>query len=148
MKWEVKVLVSQPGLTLCSPMDCSPLVSSVHGILQARILEWVAFPSPGGLPDTATDPGSPALQADSSPSEHQGSLLEGIFALKDNDRKLRISSFLCFYPGVVGTAPRCSSILGGQSPECTFGCPAQWWVYDGVPCIRADYKLRWMNNTE
>ena len=30
---------------LCDPMDCSPLDSSVHGISQARILEWVAFPS-------------------------------------------------------------------------------------------------------
>ena len=33
-------------LTLCDPMDCSPPGSSVHGILQARILEWVAMPSP------------------------------------------------------------------------------------------------------
>ena len=33
--------------TLCDPMDCSPPGSSVHGILQARILEWVAFPLPG-----------------------------------------------------------------------------------------------------
>ena len=31
--------------TLCNPMDCSPPGSSVHGILQARILEWVAMPS-------------------------------------------------------------------------------------------------------
>ena len=31
--------------TLCDPMDCSPLDSSVCGILQARILEWVAIPS-------------------------------------------------------------------------------------------------------
>ena len=31
-------------LTLCDPMNCSPLGSSVHGILQARILEWVAMP--------------------------------------------------------------------------------------------------------
>ena len=31
-------------LTLCNPMDCSPSGSSVHGILQARILEWVAVP--------------------------------------------------------------------------------------------------------
>ena len=30
--------------TLCDPMDCSPPGSSVHGILQARILEWVAIP--------------------------------------------------------------------------------------------------------
>ena len=32
-------------LTLGDPMDCSPPVSSLHGILQARILEWVAMPS-------------------------------------------------------------------------------------------------------
>ena len=37
----VKVLVVQSCLTLCDPMDCSPPASSVHGILQARILEWV-----------------------------------------------------------------------------------------------------------
>ena len=32
--------------TLCDPVDCSPSGSSVHGILLARILEWVAIPSP------------------------------------------------------------------------------------------------------
>ena len=35
-------------LTLCDPMDCSPLGSSVHGILQTRILEGVAMPSTRG----------------------------------------------------------------------------------------------------
>ena len=30
-------------MILCNPMDCSPLRSSVHGILQARVLEWVAL---------------------------------------------------------------------------------------------------------
>ena len=39
----VKVLVIQTCLTLCSPMDYSPPGSSIHGILQARILEWVAI---------------------------------------------------------------------------------------------------------
>ena len=39
---KVKVLVTQSSLTLCDPMDCSPSRSSAHGILQARILEWVA----------------------------------------------------------------------------------------------------------
>ena len=34
----------QLGLTLCNPMDCSPSSASVHGISQARILEWVAIP--------------------------------------------------------------------------------------------------------
>ena len=35
-------LVTQLCLTFCSPMDCSPPDFSVHGILQARILEWAA----------------------------------------------------------------------------------------------------------
>ena len=35
----------QSCLTLCDPMDCNPAGSSVHGILQARMLEWVAMPS-------------------------------------------------------------------------------------------------------
>ena len=37
-----KVFVTQLCPTLCDPMDCSPPGSSVHGILQARILEWVS----------------------------------------------------------------------------------------------------------
>ena len=41
---EVCVLVSLLCLTLCDPMDSSPPGSSVHGILQARMLEWVAIP--------------------------------------------------------------------------------------------------------
>ena len=35
----------QSCLTLCNPVDCSPPGSSVHGILQARILRWVIMPS-------------------------------------------------------------------------------------------------------
>ena len=60
---------AQSCLTLCDPMDCSPPGSSVHGILQARILEWVAIPSPGDLHNPGIKPGSPALQADSLLSE-------------------------------------------------------------------------------
>ena len=41
-KWKWKK-VAQLYLTLCRPMDCNPSGSSVHGILQARILEWVAI---------------------------------------------------------------------------------------------------------
>ena len=43
--------VSQLYLTLCNLMDWSPQRSSVHGIFQPRILEWLSFPSPGDLPD-------------------------------------------------------------------------------------------------
>ena len=51
-------------LTLCDPMDCSLPGSSVHEILQARILEWVAVPSYRSLPDPGIEPESlisPAL---------------------------------------------------------------------------------------
>ena len=41
---DVKALAAQSGPTLCDPVDCSPPGSSVHGILQARVLEWVAIP--------------------------------------------------------------------------------------------------------
>ena len=44
----VCVSVIQLYLTLYDPMDCSPPSFSVHGILQARILEWVAVPSSRG----------------------------------------------------------------------------------------------------
>ena len=37
------VLVAQSWLTLCDPMDCSTPFSSIHGILQARVLEWIAI---------------------------------------------------------------------------------------------------------
>ena len=59
-------LLSHVQPTLCNPMDCSPPGSSVHGILQANRLP---FPSPGHLPDSSIEPKSPALQADSLPSE-------------------------------------------------------------------------------
>ena len=38
------VLVTWLCLIVCNPMDCSPVGFSIHGILQARILEWVAIP--------------------------------------------------------------------------------------------------------
>ena len=60
---------------LCDPMNCSPPVSSVHGIVQARILEWVAVPLPG------LEPASPTLQTDSLPSEPPGKPDDGISAL-------------------------------------------------------------------
>ena len=69
----VCVLVAQSCVTLCNPMDYSPPGSSVHGLLQVRILERVAVPSPGDLPNPETEPRSPALQADSLPPEPGGS---------------------------------------------------------------------------
>ena len=70
----------------------------VHGILQARILEWVAFLFSRGLPNPGIKPRSPTLQADSLPAEPQGkpkntgmgslSLLQGIFQTQESNRGL------------------------------------------------------------
>ena len=49
--------------TLCNPMDWSPPDSSLHEIPQARILEWVPFPTPGSLPDPEIELVSPASSA-------------------------------------------------------------------------------------
>ena len=87
-------IVTQSCLTLCDPLDCSPLVSSVHRIFQARILEWVAISysrrssqprdptriscvscSAGDLPNPKiqpVSPVSPALQEDSLPAGPSG----------------------------------------------------------------------------
>ena len=66
---------------------------TVHGILQARILEWVAFPFPGDLPNPGNEPRSPTLQADSLTAEPPGepkntgvgslSLLQQIFPTQE-----------------------------------------------------------------
>ena len=72
----MKVKVAQWYLTLCNPMDCSLLGSSVHGILWVRILEWVSIPFSRGPSKTGIEPRSPALQADSLPSELPGKPFE------------------------------------------------------------------------
>ena len=89
----MKVQVAQLCLTLCDSMDCT-----VQGILQAGILELVAFPSPGVLPHPGIKPMSPQLWADSLPAESPGksnssgvgslSLLQGIFLTQELNRDL------------------------------------------------------------
>ena len=64
---EGKVKVIQSCLILGDPIDYI-----VHGILQARILEWVAIPFCRDRPDPGIKPRSPAWQADSLPSKTPG----------------------------------------------------------------------------
>ena len=68
------VLAAQSCPTFYDSTSCSPLGSSVHGILQAGTLEWVTIPPPENLPDPRTESRSPALKADSLPSEPLGKL--------------------------------------------------------------------------
>ena len=88
----MKVKVAQNCLTLYDPMDYT-----VHGILQARILEWVAFPFSRGS-SQPRDPRSPPLQADSLPAEPPGkskntgvgslSLLQRTFPTQESNQGL------------------------------------------------------------
>ena len=61
----VCVLVAQLCPPLCDPRDCNLPGSSVHEILQARILEWVDILFSGDLPDSGIKPGLPVLQTNS-----------------------------------------------------------------------------------
>ena len=74
----------QSCLILCDPIVCSPPGSSVHGILQARILESVAMPSSRG----SSQPRSHALQADSLHSESPG---KSFFSFNGELRNLKVS---------------------------------------------------------
>ena len=69
----MRVSVAQSRVTPGDPVVSSPPGSSVHGILQARVLDWVPFPFPGiYLSDPGIELRSPALQADSLLSESAG----------------------------------------------------------------------------
>ena len=112
MNFTYACLVAQSCPTLWNPMDCSPPGSSVHGDSQARILEWIAMPSSGGLPNPEIQPrsppgalpnpgiqsSSPTMQVDYLPSEPPGkpkntgvgslSLLQGIFPIQESNQGL------------------------------------------------------------
>ena len=90
---KVKVLVAQLCPTLCDPMDCSPL-----GILQARILGWVAIPVSRGSSQPRGWTQFSCMQVDSLPAELPGkskntgmgslSLLQGIFLTQELNQGL------------------------------------------------------------
>ena len=68
------IVVAKMYTTLCDPMDCGPLGSSVHGISQQEYWNGLPFTSPGDLPNPGIKSMSPAWQADSLPLSHLGSL--------------------------------------------------------------------------
>ena len=72
MSHESESEVAQSCLTLCDPMDCILPGFSVHGISRQEYWDGLLFPSPGDLPDPGIKPRSPALQADTLPSEPPG----------------------------------------------------------------------------
>ena len=82
-------LVTEMCLTLCHPMDCSPPGSPVHGILQARILKWVAMPSSRGSSSTqGSNLGLPHCRWILYHLSHQGSPLNRNPVSKKNNQFL------------------------------------------------------------
>ena len=69
---KVKVSLAKLCPTLCNPMDCSLPALLSMGFPRQEYWSGLPCPSPGYLPDPAIKPGSPALQADSLPSEPPG----------------------------------------------------------------------------
>ena len=73
----MKVKMAQLYPTLCDLM-----IYTVHGILQARILEWIAIPSPRDLPNPGIKSRCPTLQANSLPTELSECILTGLYNKK------------------------------------------------------------------
>ena len=70
--WKERKEKSLSHVRLCDPMDCSLPGSSLHGILQARVLEWVAIAFSRGSSRPRIEPESPEFQADALTSEPPG----------------------------------------------------------------------------
>ena len=107
---KVKVLVAQLCPTLCNPMVSSLPGFSVHGILQARILDNLPFPSLGDLPDPRIKLRSPALQADflyclSHQGSHQDSVLDRLPSSPSHSTLSNYSKISWFYTGGQYGAP-------------------------------------------
>ena len=125
---------------LC-PTFCDPMNYTAHGILQARVLEWVPFPFSRGSPNPGITPRSLALQADSLPAEPQGkpkntavgslSLLQKIFPTQEPNRGLLHCRKILYQLSHMGspptpTLPYCPSMPGSSylSTPMKTQCPS------------------------
>ena len=79
---------------LYNPMYCSPPGSSVQGILQARMLEWVAIPFSKGSPYPGMKPRSPVLQADSLLSQPPGKPKSHVYIIYMH---IYVRTYMCTY---------------------------------------------------
>ena len=145
MKGSALGLVAQCP-TLCHPVDWSPPVPSVHGILQARILEWDARPSPGDLPNPRMEPRSPTLQVDSSPSEPPAKPQNtGVFLFQGKSLSLFQGNFLTQESREVGPWRAVGS--GGAGPDSVLRCALWWLLRGGEPEGMRAEPGTWMEGT-
>ena len=93
---EVKVLVAQSCPTVCHPMGCSLPGSSIHGILQARRLEWRAISYSTGSSQPRDQTLCPlALQADSLSPEPSGMMEQNVFFFQMKSVRVRNGLITC-----------------------------------------------------
>ena len=122
--WKWKKVKSRSRVRLfATPWTaCSPPGSSVHGILQARILEWVAISFSRDLPDPGIEPRSSALQADTLTSEPPGKAWYMWISLQFKKRKLKPTPY-AFHHVVKGPSSGCR-VLSRQftPPSKSFQC--------------------------
>ena len=143
----VCVLVAQSYLTLYNPMDFSLPGSSVHGILQAWILEWVVIPFSRDLTDACIEPRSSVLQVDSSLSESPGksphkilqpqiirnNISNWFFNVKNKKQSVQFSCSVVsdsLWPHELQHArPPCPSPTPGAHPN---PCPLSPWYHPAI----------------
>ena len=134
MKWSE---VAQSCLTLCNPMDYSLPGSSVHGIFQAIVLEWIAISFSRG----SSQPRSPALQTDALPSEPPGkskikNMAKEVNSLAYNLRSTRVYTYwhTCVHVHTHTDEMR----LAGTWSKCFFNQYIKWyscWPEEASLCL-------------
>ena len=104
---------------------------TVHRILQARILEWVAFPFPGDLPNPGIKPRYPSLEADSLPAELSGKPFCGVLSYKFSSVQV-IHSVVSnsLRPHELQHARHALSITNSRSSHKP--CSSSWWCHPNI----------------
>ena len=135
---------------LCPTLD--PMDYTVHGILQARILEWVAVPFSRGSSNPGIEPWSPVLQVDSLPAEPQGkpkntgvgslSLLQGIFLAQELnwarfnwmwiERGLNVDSLPTELSGKPQNTLNVTNLYSTPDPIYPYLVYMWWWQHSSV----------------
>ena len=157
----MKVKVAQSCPTLCDPMDYT-----VHGILQARILEWVAFPFFRDLPNPGSESRSPTLQADPLLTEPQGmpkdtgvgslSLLQQIFSTQDSNRSLLHCRRILYQLSYQGSPELSRNIFkedpkmvsGPSKPRSTPDCNNQSYIGKYLPSAKCLTFISTLNSSK
>ena len=138
---KVKLLIAQSCPTLCDFMDYSSPGSSVHGILQARILEWVAIPFSRG---SSQPRGKPTLQADSLLSEPPGKPSE-MESIKDVKGLLNLLGWLFW---LLLSDSRIISLFGEREIPAWYFSKSQSNKWIGAEELRRKGCILWRKQKE